>query len=306
LHAAQALRKVASPSILSSLCILLDSPRAEVQVAVLTALEEIAGRKALRHAISHAGLTGHIASLLRSSIPEVLRQAGYTLAAFGGEYAAAVLGTTLLDREHPAHVEAIEALRLLPGVLQNSIRTKVVRWLLSALQQVEEEVQVTTLDSLGCLLWQAHLHTRKDALRAISNEILEEGTALELLRSSRPWVRQRAVELVGMLDRQPCTLHSQLLNLLHFDSDSGVRACVAYILGQTAARWAIPALLEALLDTDKHVAETALNALGSLACRDDAIVVYVVKELAACDSTNGSEFHHLAPTARRLLKRWRL
>ena len=71
------------------------------------------------------------------------------------------------------------------------------------------------------------------------------------------------------------------------------------------ARWAISPLLQALLDSDSDVAETALNTLGRLASPDDFIVVYVLKELTASDSFDSAETNHLAQSAQALLKKWR-
>lgn len=301
MHAARALRSVASLTTLPALCSLLASSRTQTQVAALTALEEIASRKEMREVIQHHTLPGHVVPLLRAEIPEVRRQASYTLAAFGGEYAAAVLGTSLLDQEHPGHLEAIEALRLLSGALRTPTRAHVIRWLLCALQQPREEVQVTALDSLSYLAWQARTQGKKQAFEAISHEITRNGTASQLLASPSAWVRQRSIELLSLLDNQVYPLRSQLLTLLHTDNDSGVRACISYILGQAGARWAIPSLLEALLDPDEYVAEAALNALGALASRDDSIVVYVMRELAAC----AGEESNLTIAARTWLKRWR-
>ena len=85
------------------------------------------------------------------------------LAACGGEYVAAVLGTIIQNREHPGHLEAIDSLRLLHGVLRAPVRMNVVRWLLRVLTQPEEEIQVTALDSLAYLLWQARTHGQKQA-----------------------------------------------------------------------------------------------------------------------------------------------
>jgi hypothetical protein len=61
---------------------------------------------------------------LRSPAAEVRRQASYTLAACGGECVAAVLGTIVLNRDHPAHIEAIDSLRLLYGMLRTPRRAR--------------------------------------------------------------------------------------------------------------------------------------------------------------------------------------
>jgi HEAT repeat protein len=301
-HAACALSSIALPSTLPSLCRLLASSQPQVQVAALVALEEIASQGTMRRVLQKHTLLTPVVALLRSDVPEVRRQASYTLAASGGEYVTAVLGTTLLNENHPAHIEAIEGLRLLRGVLRRPTRTKVVGWLLRALRQPREEVQVTALDSLAYLAWQARTRGQKKAYADISHEILEDAVSLQLLACPHAWVRQRAIELLSILIDQPHTLHAQLIYLLHSDSDSGVRACAAYFLGQIAARWAIPDLIQALLDSDKYVAQTALNSLGQLASPDDAVVVYILKELAGGSSTKEL---YLTQSAQTLLKKWR-
>lgn len=304
-HAVHALRDVASPSTLPALCSLLASPRASVQIAALATLEEVASRKAMRRAIQHYKLPAQVIPLLRTKTPDVRRQACFTLAAFGGAYAAAVLGTILLEHSHPAHIEAIEALRLLPSVLRNPMRINVVRWFLSALHRPQEEVQITALESLSYLLWQAKRHSRKKALYEISKEIVREGTAVQLLASPNPWVRRRAVELLSMLESLSEVLRLRLLSLLHFDIDSEVRAYIAYTLGQVTARWAIPALLQALLDPDEQVNQVALHSLGMVASSHDPIVVYVLKELAWNGHTDGNEGYCIGQHAQKLLKKWR-
>ncbi len=185
----------------------------------------------------------------------------------------AALGVVILDSDHPGHVEAIEGLRLLHGGLRRPTRTKVMRWLLQALHQPREEVQVTALDSLSYLMRQAHKRGQMKTLRKIIHEIMLDGAFPRLLSSPSAWVRQRTVELLAMVNLQLYTFQQQLAQLLLSDNDSGVRACIAYHLGQGRVRQAIPALLQALLDTDESVAETAFNSLERVAGPNDAIVV---------------------------------
>jgi HEAT repeat protein len=100
--------------------------------------------------------------------------------------------------------------------------------------------------------------------------------------------------------------HAHMLTLLQHDPDSGVRACVAFVCGQTRAHWAVPELILTLLDSDKYVAETALNALFQCRNGEDAILLYIFKELAAFSNPH-LPLHastHLSHTARRLLKNW--
>ena len=305
LHAASALSRIASPSTLPALCALLASSHPQLQIAVLTALEEMMKRKGIRRAMQQHTLPADVVPLLRSPVAEVRRQASYTLAALGGAYAAAVLGTILLDSDHAGQVAAIEGLRLLQGVFRMPARTRVVRWLLCTLRQSQEEVQVTALDSLAYLAWRSRAHGLQRAHHDICDEIVRDGTPFQLLACSNAWVRQRAIELLCLLEDQPQMLHTRLLELLHTDDDSGVRACVAYILGQIAAQWAIPDLLLSLLDSDEHVAATALNSLGQLASPDNSIVAYVLKELAGCSNQTGHAADRLVQPAQALLKKWR-
>lgn len=304
--AARTLGSIAHPSTVLLLVPLLAASLPSVQLAALLALEEMTQHKAIRLTLRQHMLSANILPLLRSANSTVRRQASYTLAAIGGEYVTAVLGTALRDSEHIGQIEAIEALRLLHGVLRQPTRTKVVQWLLYVLAQPQEEVQVTALDSLAYLVWQTRTRRKLLASTAICCAISQDGTPLHLLASPHAWVRQRAIELLCMLDNQPPALHAQLLYLLHNDTDSGVRACIAFILGQVAARWAIPALLQALLDSDEHVAITALNALAQLATAADAIVLYCVQELATFGSTAEHDEDSLLTSARLLLKKWHI
>lgn len=314
LHAAHALRTIAQPSILPSLCSLLKLPRPQSQIAALTTLEELARHPAMRRAILQSTLPSHINVLLRAEIAEVRRQASYTLAACGGVYATTVLGTALLDTEHPGHKQAAEAIRLLRNVLQAPTRTRVAHWLLQALYQAQEfaydddkeheELQITALDSLAFLAWQARKGTRRQALTEISLEVFHDDLPLSLLSSRHAWIRQRTIELLGLLIHHPQPVQDQLLYILSMDEDSSVRACCAYTLGQVAARFAIPDLLFSLLDLDTSVAETALHTLGRIASAEDAIVVAAMRELALYGCTTKQKKDRLACIAQKQLKQW--
>ncbi|MBV9713198.1 MAG: HEAT repeat domain-containing protein, partial [Ktedonobacteraceae bacterium] len=308
LHAAHALSRIAHPSALPAVLKLLDTSNPQTQIVVLTALEEMARHTTMRSTMRRLSLPARVLLFLRSEVPEVRRQASYTLAACGGEYVAAVLGTIVQCRDHPGHVEAIDSLRLLQGVLRAPIRMNVVRWLLRVLAQPEEEIQITALDSLAYLLWQARTHGQKQATSDITQELLREGTVVHLLNNNSAWVRQRSIELLGMLGDSVATaphLYGRLLHLLYRDNDSGVRACVAYICGQLGGRWAIPGLLQTLLDPDEHVARTALNALSRIATEDDIIVLYVIKELTHLSSPDTDTPHPLTEAGKMALKKWR-
>ncbi len=308
LHAAHALSRIAHPSALPAVIRLLDTPDPETQIVVLTALEEMAQHTTMRSAMRRLSLPARVLLFLRAEIPEVRRQASYTLAACGGEYVAAVLGTIVQSKDHPGYIEAIDSLRLLHSVLRAPMRMNVVRWLLRVLAQPEEEIQVTALDSLAYLLWQARTHGQKQATSEISRELLREGTVVHLLSSSSSWVRQRSIELLGMLGASVATvpsIYGRLLHLLYRDNDSGVRACVAYICGQLGGRWAIPCLLQTLLDPDEHVARTALTALSLIATEDDVIVLYAIKEVTYLSPSDTDTPHPLAEAGKQVLKKWR-
>jgi HEAT repeat protein len=305
LNAARALRNVMDTSTLPDLKRLLDHVCPHVRVAALTAFEELACRKTMRAAIQQHPIPQSIASLLHAQEFEVRRQACYTLATLGGDYATAVLGALVLDDLHPAHREAIEALRLLPDLQQPAILDRVMHWLFHALAQPVEMIEICALDSLNYVIWQARARHRHAMLHTISEALRQSGSIFQLLASASAWVRQRTVELLSLLDSQLYDQRVTLLEMLHHDIDSGVRACIAYTLGQASALWALPDLLLALLDWDEYVAETALNVLGSLPLHDDTLLIYSVKELAAYHLPLWKlhERRHLAHLARAWLKK---
>ena len=317
LLAAHALRTVALPSILPVLCSLLNISRPQLQIVALTAIEEFASRPALRRAILQSTLPSQTNVLLRSEIAEVRRQASYTLAACGGIYATTTLGTALLNREHPGHKEATEAIRLLRDALHTPMRTRVTDWLLQSLHTAQvdahsddkeqEELQIIALDSLAFLAWQAQKRSRKQALIEISLEVFRDDLPLRLLSSQSAWVRQRTIELSGLLIQHPQSVQSQLLYILHMDEDSGVRACCAYTLGQLAAQFAIsaiPDLLFSLLDPDGAVAETALHSLCRIATSADCIVVAALRELTLYGCATQQRKDRLPSIAQKKLKQW--
>lgn len=281
LYAARALCSVAVVETLPALEPLLDHPCTHVRLATLTALEELAGRKAMRHAMQRRLLAQRLASFLQTPEPEVRRQSCSTLAALGGEYATAVLGITVQDDLHPAHLEAIEALRLLPEVHSPPVLTQVIRWLLHALGRRDDQARVCALDSLGYILWQAHIRQRSVVLWTIGTELAHSGCLLHLLTSDCARVRQRTVELLTRLDSPEDLPRATLIAMLHNDQDSAVRASLARLLGQTGALWALPDLLAATQDRDEQVAEAVLGALGSMPLLDDTLLICAFKELAA-------------------------
>ncbi|HZO73495.1 MAG TPA: hypothetical protein VFB60_14945 [Ktedonobacteraceae bacterium] len=306
-YAAQALGKIALPALLPPLSAMLNEAQPHSSIAALLALEELAHHTALRHQILQQALPARILPLLKADIRELRRQASYTLAACGGEYVMAVFGSIMLNEEHPGYIEVIEGLRLLHGVLRSPIRIIVIRWLLLALSRGRDEVRVKALDSLGHLLWQARKRGVQQAWYDIGRDIILDGSVIQLLHDESVWVRQCALELLAMLGSLAANLtavQAQLPQLLANDSDSGVRACVACVCGQIGARWAIPGLILALLDPDEYVALTALHTLEQIATFEDAIVVYVLTELAYDTRDSDYDAPPLAREARALLRKW--
>lgn len=304
LYAARALRSVATTSILSELDRLLDDERPQTRLAVLIALEELAGRKTLRYEIQRHRLPRHIATLLFQLEAEIRRQACYTLATVGGEYAVAMLGICTLNDTHPAHLEAIEALRLLPDIQRPALLLQVIHWLEHALAQPINQVQVCTLDSLSSLIWQAHAHHKPTSLNTILQELQQSGSLFQLLASANPWIRLRTVELLSLSNTQLTGQGATLLEMLHHDVDRNVRACIARVLGQTMSLWAIPDLILTLLDPDEQVAENALHALTALSPPDNALIQSAILEIAAycLPSEKIRERRHLVHVARTWLK----
>ncbi|HEY0757408.1 MAG TPA: HEAT repeat domain-containing protein [Ktedonobacteraceae bacterium] len=304
LYAARALRGVANASTLAELDLLLDTPRPQTLFAVLTALEELASRKTMRYAMQQQQLPRHITALLQHADLEMRQQACYTLAALGGEYAIATLGTIILDNQHPAHLEAIDALRLLPDLRRSSVLVRVLRWLQHTLVQPIQLYQDHALNTLSYIIWQAHARQRHGLLQAIYYELQQGGCFLQLLASSSAQARQRSIDLLYLLDPQFTSQRPMLLEMLQHDIDSGVRSCIARILGQSVALWAIPDLLLALLDHDEHVAESALHALTAMPQSSSPLIYSALQEIAAyrLPLWKLSERRRLAHVARVWLK----
>ncbi len=305
-HAAHALSKIAPPTILPCLRDMLANTDHHRQIVILTALEEMAKQQTMRRMMVHYGVLSHTVLLLQSPIVDVRRQVCYTLAACGGEYVTAVLGTIMASKDHLAHLEAIESVRLFRGILRPRTRSQVMRWLLNILQLREEEVQVTALDSLAYILLQARTQDNKRVWHDISQVICNNGTVIRLLNDQSAWVRQRALEIVGLLSERVLAredIHTHMLRRLHLDDDSGVRACTAFICGEVSAQWAVPELILALLDHDEHVAITAFHALRRLLADDDAILVYIGKELIYYRDTEDPQPHSLSWEAWTFLNR---
>lgn len=334
LHAAHTLSKIAWPTLIALLSNMLSENDEHIQIAVLICLEEIAHRESLHEHIQQSGLPGRILLLLRNDQAEVRRQAGYTLAACGGEYALGALGTILLRQDHPGHLEAIESLRQLHGALRTPTRLKVLRWLLQLLRASADRTQITALDSLTYLFWQARIRGQKRAWHEMGNELINDGMLEDLLYSQNAWVRQRTVELLRLLVQYPHidrkkaepgqeksaipldsvretrleempNIGQRLLHLLQYDEDSGVRACVAYTFGQFGTNWTTAALIRALTDVDRQVALTALNALEASSTADDLIAVYAIQELTRYGLHDDPAGKQLVLKAKEVLKKFR-
>lgn len=307
-HAAHALSTIALPQTLITLYALLENAETYLQITILTTLEEVARKnKELRHHMRQHSLLRRILPMLKASHPDLRRQACYTLASCGGEYIAAVMGTMIMNPAHPAQGEAIECLRFFHEAGRAPLRGRIIRWLLRVLASPQENLQVTALDSLAQLLWQARNGGHQQATQEISQEILHNEIIPRLLQADNPLLRQRTLELLAALgDNLTNAKEIQPLchKLLLSDQDSGVRACMAYVCGQTAARWAIPALLQALRDPDMQVARTALNALSIIASTEDHIVVYAMSELLRLQEEKNEETATLAREAQTILKKW--
>ncbi|GCE12132.1 hypothetical protein KTT_19910 [Tengunoibacter tsumagoiensis] len=307
LQAAYALHLVATPALLPRLADLLVTPEEQGQAMVLVAFEELAKRQTFRQLIRHLALPARFLPFLKAQSPVVRRQACYTLAACGGEYVAAVLGTVVITREHPAYLEAIECLRFLHGVLRAPLRENVLRWLIGTIKLAQEEGRVTALDTLASLLWQARKRRQKQAWQDLSLGLTKTGVVFLLLHDASAWIRQRILEMLPLLYQPVSTLpglEALIESILLYDADSGVRACAAYICRQLEARWALPALLLSLLDVDKNVARTALLALEQLASPEDTIVVAALQELALIQHDADQSVAALGLEAQALLNRW--
>jgi HEAT repeat protein len=307
MHAAQALSKIAEPALLGTLSTMLSFSNIQGQIMILTALEEMATRKAMRYAMHQKGLPSRVLPLLQSPHTEIRQQVCYTLAACGGEYATAALGTIIHYEDHPAHLEAIESLRVLHGALKMSGYMNAVHWLVQLLSHPAEETRGVALDSLVYLLRQARLRGHKQVWRNINWETIKSDVIMQIMHDTEAWVRQRAIELVRLLGNNSVSLNvlNAMLHLLETDSDSGVRASIAYTCGQLGMRWAIPVLIQTLRDPNEHVALTALNALGQLATPNDTLIQSALMELIQANKRASQVQRPLVQQAQSWLRKLR-
>lgn len=302
--AIRALRHIKLPFPVHALHTMLECQDTQLQLRVLTALEELARNATQRRLMLQLAMPAQIVPLLRTDSFEVRRQACYVLVAIGGEYATAALGTMILTRDHPAYLDAIESLRLLPDALRAPTRSKLLRWLLTCVEQDTEEIQVTALDSLTYILWRARTHGQKLPWHELSLHLFESEQLLRLLDSESALVRQHAVELLGMLDSASSgtvPYYEQMRYLLHNDPETNVRSSIALIYGEMREPTSIPDLLQALLDPDGRVAENALLALERLITLNTPLITYVIRELCLLGDTHSE----LNRQARLMIKRWK-
>jgi HEAT repeat protein len=302
-----AISKIATPALLPALYKLLTQSSAQRQIIILNTFEEIAQQPHLRPEMQRQGLLTHFLPYLQDTSSEVRRQASYTLAAYGGEYVLAALGSILLQKDHPGRLEVIEGLRHLHNIHKAPTRMTVVRWLLQLLHHSSNEVKIAALDSLIDILLQMRVRAYKRAWDDLCREIAHDTIIPQLLTLPNAWVRQNTVDLISMLGPHRAALsalHQPLLEMLHSDKDSGVRASVAYTCGQLKMHQALPELLHTLLDEDEHVAMTALNALSHIITREDSITHYVLQELCYLADSPHPAFSALGKEAQHCSKKF--
>jgi hypothetical protein len=307
LQAAHTLGKLALATTLPTLKELLIEDNPQLQIVVLHTLEGIARHRHLCREIIQRGILSLIVPSCRAELPEQRRQACHTLAVCGGEYASAVLATILQDQNHPGHLEAIESLHMLYGVLRPGVRQRVLHWLTSLFSGAPETSQVAALDTLTILLSNARIH-QKDAWRQLCIQTIQEGNLSQLLHNESAWIRQRTLELLVPLGDFRYTipdLHAILEQRLSVDDDSSVRACAAYVCGQINATWALSPLILALLDPNQYVAQAALHTLTQIASSQDLIVLYVMNELTHLHAIPSEALNTLAREAQQYLKKRR-
>jgi HEAT repeat protein len=305
-QAAYALGKMASPALLPILSDMLNHIDPQIQYAALVTLEEMAKKSTLRRSMRNRALPAHIASLLRSVSPEVRRQASYTLASCGGEYATAIIGTIVYNPDHAGYLEVIESLRHLYISQRSPVRRRVVRWLLYLLLQPEEEVRETALASLVAILYHIRNQPKEQHWRELSEDLINGGKIPHLLRDASTQVRLLAIELLGALWPQAPALeeaYRYLLVLLHHHPDRHIRARAIFACGQIDAHWSRAALIQALLDPEPSVAEAAFHTLYQAPLPDDSISIYILTELSHLSDAHSHKPHPLAQQARAILQR---
>lgn len=87
---------------------------------------------------------------------------------------------------------------------------------------------------------------------------------LELLDDQEPRVRETAVWSLGRISPVPPEVASAILKVLKEDESSDVRGEAATILGELGDPAVVPALIEALRDSDRYVRQEAVRALREI------------------------------------------
>jgi HEAT repeat protein len=306
-NAAIALSTMLTPATLKSLYSLLATASVQQQNTLLIALEEMAHRPGLRNHLRYHSHLVHMLPLLQSVDATVRRQTCYTLASIGGEYATAVLGTVVLEKNHVAHNNAIESLRYLYKSNRASLRIVVIRWLLQAMGENDTLGQVQALDAFTFLLWQAHENKNKTQWRTMSKELLQHGGIQNVLQSPEPAIRQKAIKMLAFCDsnfNRTVTLHPLILCMLRTDKDRYIRTDVVALCKIMKARWALPDLLQTLLDPDIHVAHMVIASLEAIATTKDTTVVCALIELVQFHAALDATYSTLAHDALGLLQKW--
>ncbi len=308
-NVAHALSTMTMPATLNGLYPLLATATAQQQNVLLIALEEMARRPRLQKSLRYHNHLTHMLPLLQSADATVRRQTCYTLAAIGGEYATAVLGTIVLEKNHLAHEYAIESLRYLYNSNRAPLRIVVMRWLLQAMCEGNEVGQMQALESFIFLLWQAREYKSSAQWRNMSKELLHHESIQHVLRSPNTAIRQRAIKMLAFCDRSlnsAFALHSLLLCMLRTDKDQYIRVGIVVLCKTMKARWALPDLLQTLLDPDTHIAHTVIASLETIATEKDTTVVCALIELAHFHTAVDASRATLAHKALLLLQKWQV
>ncbi len=300
--AAQLLGTLGSPEQLFSLSYLLHHSREQVRLATLQTLEAAAKRPAIRRYFLQQSLPMRIVPMVHSSQERVRRQACYTLAALGGEYATAVLGTQIISSGQPGQLEALEALRFLHGALHLPTRTQVIRWLLQSLAAEREDLQMAALNSLGYLVWQAQAHRKNIVNARISQEITGDYRLFQLLSSPHALLRQQAVTLLSMLDIAPSRLLPRFLRMLRLEPEVRLREHLLEQARRIGTVEAIPIFIQGLKDENRQISLSALEALLDFQVQRPEILRAILQELQML--TIGPHKEMLGKKASKILSSW--
>ncbi len=184
-----------------------------------------------------------------------------------------------------------------------------MRWLLQAMCEGNEVGQIQALESFIFLLWQAREHKSNAQWRNMSKELLQHESIQQVLRSPNASIRRRAIKMLAFCDRSlnsTFALHSLLLCMLRTDKDQHIRVGIVVLCKTMRARWALPDLLQALLDPDVHVAHAIIASLETIATEKDAAVICALSELAHFHTAVDPARAMLAHKALLLLQKWQV